>query len=194
MFTIYIAKATANFGLPATRPIYECALEGSFYPLAIEQNSPLTSFQCFQIVKRPKYVFVSRHWSENSGKSIGLVQSMPTLHSSVIFESTLLSGANGTLSRSRQDQRTPSEKCCGSNGVCLFSNYDEAIRVMQRATAIPKNLKINYHDHVSDLLFFQKSIAETDLNLDFFRTSSLIQIIKTLVILCRPGRRARDER
>lgn len=29
MFTIYIAKATANYGLPATRPIYERALEGS---------------------------------------------------------------------------------------------------------------------------------------------------------------------
>ena len=29
MFTIYIAKATANFGLPATRPIYERALEGT---------------------------------------------------------------------------------------------------------------------------------------------------------------------
>ena len=27
MYTIYIAKATANFGLPATRPIYERALE-----------------------------------------------------------------------------------------------------------------------------------------------------------------------
>jgi len=27
MFTIYIAKATANFGLPATRPIYQRALE-----------------------------------------------------------------------------------------------------------------------------------------------------------------------
>ncbi|RDB20992.1 Pre-mRNA-splicing factor SYF1 [Hypsizygus marmoreus] len=26
-------------------------------------------------------------------------------------------------------------------------NYDDAIRVMQRATAIPKNTKINYHDH-----------------------------------------------
>lgn len=30
MYTIYIAKATANFGLPATRPIYERALEGTF--------------------------------------------------------------------------------------------------------------------------------------------------------------------
>lgn len=27
MFTVYIAKATANYGLPATRPIYERALE-----------------------------------------------------------------------------------------------------------------------------------------------------------------------
>ncbi|KAJ3984174.1 hypothetical protein F5890DRAFT_1573642 [Lentinula detonsa] len=27
------------------------------------------------------------------------------------------------------------------------SNYDEAIRVMQRAAAIPKNTRINYHDH-----------------------------------------------
>ena len=27
MYTVYIAKATANFGLPATRPIYERALE-----------------------------------------------------------------------------------------------------------------------------------------------------------------------
>ncbi|KAJ7184232.1 hypothetical protein C8R46DRAFT_983231 [Mycena filopes] len=26
-------------------------------------------------------------------------------------------------------------------------NYDDAIRVMQRAAAIPKNVKINYHDH-----------------------------------------------
>ena len=27
MYTIYIAKVTANFGLPATRPIYQSALE-----------------------------------------------------------------------------------------------------------------------------------------------------------------------
>jgi len=31
MFTIYIAKATANFGLPATRPIYEKAIEGDSF-------------------------------------------------------------------------------------------------------------------------------------------------------------------
>jgi pre-mRNA-splicing factor SYF1 len=44
----------------------------------------------------------------------------------------------------------------------MFSNYDEAIRVMQRATALPKNLKINYHDHARHLLFFHKSISKTD--------------------------------
>ena len=27
-------------------------------------------------------------------------------------------------------------------------NYEEAIRVMQRAAVIPKNPKISYHDHV----------------------------------------------
>ena len=37
--------------------------------------------------------------------------------------------------------------------MMCFSNYDEAIRVMQRATALPKNLKINYHDHVGYLFF-----------------------------------------
>jgi pre-mRNA-splicing factor SYF1 len=30
----------------------------------------------------------------------------------------------------------------------LFRNYEEAIRVMQRAAVIPKNPKINYHDQV----------------------------------------------
>ena len=30
----------------------------------------------------------------------------------------------------------------------VHRNYDEAVRVMQRAAAIPKNTKINYHDHV----------------------------------------------
>jgi hypothetical protein len=39
----------------------------------------------------------------------------------------------------------------------LFSNYDEAIRVMQRATALPKDLKINYHDHVGYSFFLRAS-------------------------------------
>lgn len=30
------------------------------------------------------------------------------------------------------------------------SNYDEAIRVMQRAAVIPKNPKVDYHDHVRE--------------------------------------------
>lgn len=40
-------------------------------------------------------------------------------------------------------------------------NYDEAIRVMQRAAAIPKNTKINYHDHVCNSLASLYSMYET---------------------------------
>jgi pre-mRNA-splicing factor SYF1 len=32
--------------------------------------------------------------------------------------------------------------------IVTHSNDDEAIRVMQRAAAVPKNTKVNYHDHV----------------------------------------------
>jgi len=39
MFTIYIAKATSNYGLPATRPIYERALEGR-YLVPLHPSSP----------------------------------------------------------------------------------------------------------------------------------------------------------
>lgn len=37
--------------------------------------------------------------------------------------------------------------CEWSEMELRHENYDEAIRVMQRAAAIPKNTKINYHDH-----------------------------------------------
>ncbi|KAJ8588066.1 TPR-like protein [Rhizopogon salebrosus TDB-379] len=37
--------------------------------------------------------------------------------------------------------------CEWSEMELRHENYDEAVRVMQRAAAIPKNTKINYHDH-----------------------------------------------
>ncbi|KAF9458638.1 hypothetical protein BDZ94DRAFT_1270105 [Collybia nuda] len=37
--------------------------------------------------------------------------------------------------------------CEWSEMEIRHENYDEAVRVMQRAAAIPKNTKINYHDH-----------------------------------------------
>ncbi|KDR81447.1 hypothetical protein GALMADRAFT_239377 [Galerina marginata CBS 339.88] len=37
--------------------------------------------------------------------------------------------------------------CEWSEMELRHDNYDEAIRVMQRAAAIPKNIKVNYHDH-----------------------------------------------
>lgn len=36
-------------------------------------------------------------------------------------------------------------------------NYEEAIRVMQRAAAVPKNTKISYHDHVGS--FFELDVS-----------------------------------
>ena len=42
---------------------------------------------------------------------------------------------------------------CAFNFIdSAFRNFDEAIRVMQRAAAIPKNTRISYHDHVSRML------------------------------------------
>ena len=32
----------------------------------------------------------------------------------------------------------------------FFRNYDEAIRIMQRATTIPRNVKVNFYDEVSN--------------------------------------------
>lgn len=37
--------------------------------------------------------------------------------------------------------------------ICAVRNYEEAIRLMQRATTVPKNTKINYYDDVSRFLF-----------------------------------------
>ncbi|KAJ2916820.1 hypothetical protein MD484_g3570, partial [Candolleomyces efflorescens] len=37
--------------------------------------------------------------------------------------------------------------CEWSEMELRHENYDEAIRVMQRGTAVPKNTKVNYHDH-----------------------------------------------
>jgi hypothetical protein len=59
MFTIYIAKATANYGLPATRPIYERALEGVLTLTMIMQHKLICHFvidQSFRIVKLQKCV------------------------------------------------------------------------------------------------------------------------------------------
>jgi pre-mRNA-splicing factor SYF1 len=41
-------------------------------------------------------------------------------------------------------------------GLATYRNYDEAIKVMQRASAIPKNWKnISFHDEVRPFLFSQ---------------------------------------
>ena len=42
-------------------------------------------------------------------------------------------------------------------------NYDDAIRVMQRAAAVPKNTKVNYHDHVSFINNIHCAISDRSL-------------------------------
>ena len=32
----------------------------------------------------------------------------------------------------------------------MYRNYDEAVRLMQRATTVPKNTKIDFYNDVSD--------------------------------------------
>jgi len=67
--------------------------------------------------------------------------------------------------------------------ICYYSNYDEAIRVMQRATALPKNTKINYHDHVSSGFNILQLLAKHTI-LGIVSASSSFQVAETLVILC----------
>lgn len=64
-------------------------------------------------------------------------------------------------------------------------NFDDAIRVMQRATAVPKNTKVNYHDHVRSIGNEQCAISDGG----FVVTSgagTTLQIAQALVVLRRP--------
>ena len=48
-------------------------------------------------------------------------------------ESILVFGANGTLSRSRQGLRTPSERCCGSDKVCKLNSLRRLVISLHKA-------------------------------------------------------------
>ena len=37
----------------------------------------------------------------------------------------------------------------------MFRNYDEAVRLMQRATTLPRNTKVDYYNDVSSIYFGQ---------------------------------------
>jgi pre-mRNA-splicing factor SYF1 len=65
-------------------------------------------------------------------------------------------------------------------------NYDEAIRVMQRAAAIPKNTKINYHDHVGHLVIAVLYASLTINDPVPLSPGSTIQVSQTLVVLRGP--------
>ncbi len=112
MFTIYIAKATANFGLPATRPIYERAIE------------VLPDTQTAEMCKR--FAAMERKLGEiDRARAI-------YAHASQFcdprIEPEFWAEWNSFESESRKfdpadkqstlDPRTPSERCCGSSGRC----------------------------------------------------------------------------
>lgn len=40
-------------------------------------------------------------------------------------------------------------RLCGDGWLMLCRNFDEAVRLMQRATTIPKNSKVDYYNDVS---------------------------------------------
>lgn len=66
-------------------------------------------------------------------------------------------------------------------------NYDEAIRVMHRATALPKNVKISYHDqvrcHTHPRAF--RPLTHPQLFTDTPCSSSSVQISQIMVFLRR---------
>lgn len=59
-------------------------------------------------------------------------------------------------------------------------NYEEAIRLMQRATTVPKNTKINYYDDVSRLSSLHNP---SNARIEHPSPISAIQVPQTMVLL-----------
>src|ERR1700733_1061395 len=72
-------------------------------------------------------------------------------------------------------QRTQSK-----NIVRCYRNYDEAIRVMQRATAVPKNTKISYHDQVKSRQVIRINGYVCSLSLGLQSLSAQARLFKSL--------------
>jgi len=68
-----------------------------------------------------------------------------------------VSGLRWSFVMSELLDRFPEHK---ANTPSPSRNDDEAIRVMQRATAIPKNTRVNYHDHVCCTYIYYICVAK----------------------------------
>lgn len=69
-------------------------------------------------------------------------------------------------------------------------NYDEAIKVMQRATQVPRKTGVSFHDEVRSLFPSTgfEDVANTCLpTADPLASSSPLQVPQALVLLRRPG-------
>jgi pre-mRNA-splicing factor SYF1 len=75
----------------------------------------------------------------------------------------------------------------------FYRNYDEAIRVMQRGAAIPRNTKINYHDPVRSSDHSDERWVLSNHPVPS-RPSSAVQIAKAVVLLRGPRRVSRNGR
>lgn len=113
MFTYYIAKATANFGLPATRPIYERALEA----LPDKQTAEMClRFAALERklgeIDRARAIFA--HASQFCDPRVSEFIASYFLSSRLLilirFSRILISGQLGTLSKSKLDQKILSER------------------------------------------------------------------------------------
>lgn len=73
--------------------------------------------------------------------------------------------------------------------VHFIRNYDEAIRVMQRATTIPRNTKVNFYDEVrwTCTLIIESELTGT-CSSESLGAKPSVQVAQALVFLCRLGR------
>jgi hypothetical protein len=120
MYTIYIAKATANYGLPATRPIYQRAIEVLPDRQTAEMCLRFAAMErklgeidraraiyahASQFCDPRTYPEFWKEWNSFESKSYGLRVPREASLTFMLYQSTLV-------------RRIPSEKCCASSDQC----------------------------------------------------------------------------
>jgi pre-mRNA-splicing factor SYF1 len=137
MYTIYIAKATANYGLPATRPIYQRAIEVLPDRQTAEMCLRFAAMErklgeidraraiyahASQFCDPRTYPEFWKEWNSFESKSHGLGTSRGASLTIMLYQSTLV-------------RRIPSERCCASSdqcrrhsipSTCLIGVFDKA--------------------------------------------------------------------
>ena len=123
MYTIYIAKATANFGLPATRPIYERALETLPDRETAEMCRRFAALERkLGEIDRARAIYAHASQFCDPRSHADFWQEWNQFESELQLLSKWMLTVQSTL-----DQRTLSERCCGSSVPCsLLSTPSES--------------------------------------------------------------------